>query len=401
MDPIKMISQQPSSTFIGRCLQNAPLPRHKILQALRGDLEGTHRATLRNHTFVHQRYRLEIDDPRHIYDIPEINIKQANDCCNKTIPIYICHNHRGNVNQSSSVLLFALHNWLYQQWFRPYRSNIEWGQFIAKIFECTIPFKYLRPDCLTKWQGLGDSPEDVIDMTIRLNRLVCDRIETSQKHILSEERPDSTRCNGLVPEQSFRDLQRDQSCFILQPLFRAIMIVIQEQSFTIDMTDIGGLMVYLVLTGVEHGLSSPISLESVEKDLASKSIYDREGRLRAICTTLKTAYTFIRELECREEAAFWQRPDPVQDSKGLRAGYLTTAESLQGLADELGWRSEWEPLEYPSSRWVDTTLTPKWEGGGEHWDRIMRKQEEVRREIALEDRDRLLKSNYQKDLEQR
>lgn len=367
---IKMISQQPSCTFIGRCLQNAPLPRRKILQALRGHLEQFHRLTLRDHTFVHQFYRIRIDDPHYADTLPEMNIKQANDCCNKTIPIYICNDHRTKqFSQSPLVLGLALHNWLYQKWFRPYRTDIEWGQFIAKIFECPR---------VTKWQGLEPSAEDIIDMTVRLNYVICNRIEAAQKRILEQEAaPDSTMCNGLVCEQPFCELQRDQSSFILQPLFRAVVMVIQEKDHTIDMTDMSGVVVYLAVTGVEDGLSAPIPLNSVEQD-PWKLIYDQEGSLRAVCTTLETAYNFIKELQCREEAAFGLRPDPVKDSKGLRAGYLSTAAGMLSLARELGWQSEWEPLEYPSSRWADndTNLIRKWEGGGERWDRVMRSQEE-------------------------
>lgn len=383
------MSQQPSCTFLGRCLQNAPLPRHKILQALRGHLEEVHRYTLRDHTFVHQFYRISIGDPHHADALPEMNIKQANDCCNKTIPIYICNDHhRKQFSQSSLVLGLALHNWLYRKWFRLYHTDIEWGQFIAKIFECP---------CVTKWQGLEHSAEDVIDMTVRLNRVICNRIEAAQKYILEQEAaPDSTMCGGLVCEQPFCELQRDQSSFILQPLFRAVMIVIQEKDYTIDMTDMSGVVVYLAVTGVEDGLSAPILLSSVEQD-PSKLIHDREGNLKAVRTTLETAYDFIRGLQCREEAAFSLRPDPVKDSKGLRAGYLSTAASMLSLARELGWQSEWEPLEYPSSRWVNTKLIRKWEGGGERWDRVMRDQEEAKRRTELEIREKMLKFNAEKE----
>ena len=395
------MSQQPSSTFIGRCLQNAPLPRQKILQALRGAAEGHHRINLNNGNAFRLFHRLEIDDPHLCDNIPAMNIKQADDRCNKTIPIYICHDHRTmQLDQCAWLLGHALHNWLYKMWFRPYRSDIEWGQFIAKIFECIKPFDYYRPGCETKWQGLGDSPEDVIDMTIHLNRVICKRVEAAQKHILELEAPPVTPENrwsqGWVPEQPLCELQRDQSSFILQPLFRALVMVIQVKDFSIDMTDIGGVVVYLVLTGVEDGLSAPIPLRSLKKD-PTELIQDRNGNLRAARTTLEIAYHFIRELESREEAAFGLRPDPVEGSKGLRAGYHSTAEGVMGLAYELGWQPEWGPLEYPSSRWVDTNLIRKWEGGGEHWDRMMRREEGFRRKAALEKREKMLKLIKEKE----
>ncbi|KAM5374343.1 hypothetical protein ACJZ2D_006516 [Fusarium nematophilum] len=53
---------------------------------------------------------------------------------NKTIPIYMLDSSEEATRQHHPHLLYiTLHNYLYRRWFRPYRIDIEYGQFIAKM----------------------------------------------------------------------------------------------------------------------------------------------------------------------------------------------------------------------------------------------------------------------------
>ncbi|KAK0614117.1 hypothetical protein B0T14DRAFT_570091 [Immersiella caudata] len=106
--------------------------------------------------------------------------------------------------------------------------------------------------------------------------------------------------------------------FVLQPLFRAIVIIILSESFNVQMMDIGQLRVLLIRTGVEEGLSAPISFEPIAHQIYALP-HGSHGEI-AVETLLDTAVDFILNLEEREVAAFGLQPDPVTSTCGLEDG---------------------------------------------------------------------------------
>lgn len=128
-----------------------------------------------------------------------------------------------------------------------------------------------------------------------------------------------------------------------------------------DPADGRGLMpVHIVWTGVEDRFSAPITFASMQKqDMASFNM-DSDGRVTSVCTTLQIASRFLQDLETREVAALGTRPDFTDTNRNLRAGYLYSAVEVQSEADEIGWQPEWEPLQHPSSQWVNESLIPQW-----------------------------------------
>ncbi|KLU81113.1 hypothetical protein MAPG_00208, partial [Magnaporthiopsis poae ATCC 64411] len=70
--------------------------------------------------------------------VREMDLFHAEDCCNKSAAVYILHQpppeslDSGLAEARLRMLLIVVHVYLYKRWFEPYRSEVEWGRFIAK-----------------------------------------------------------------------------------------------------------------------------------------------------------------------------------------------------------------------------------------------------------------------------
>ncbi|KAK3983835.1 hypothetical protein QBC44DRAFT_390819, partial [Cladorrhinum sp. PSN332] len=110
---------------------------------------------------------------------------------------------------------------------------------------------------------------------------------------------------------------------------------------------VGELPVFLVRTGVQEGLSGPISFDSISKFTHP----DFKINDKIIKTDLETAIDFVLCLEAREAAAYGLQPDTLEVWNSERASLsqfypLGPGEALVG----------------PSSRWEDMANFPWWEG---------------------------------------
>ncbi|GKU09794.1 hypothetical protein FLAG1_11477 [Fusarium langsethiae] len=99
------------------------LETHQIMHHLRGQVEEQHRLELHHPLAEPQLW---------VADIPQLECGQALSFFNKTVPIYML---RGGKQKRGLSWPFSiiLHNYLYRKWFRPFRPDIERGQFIAKV----------------------------------------------------------------------------------------------------------------------------------------------------------------------------------------------------------------------------------------------------------------------------
>lgn len=93
-----------------------------------------------------------------------------------------------------------------------------------------------------------------------------------------------------------------------------------------DSTTVGRFPVYLVRTGVEEGLSAPISFDAELAAYRMKSISDN-----VVETTLEAAVDFIMALEAREVAVFSIPTEPGLHREGHE---LTRLPSTQFVSDE-------------------------------------------------------------------
>lgn len=352
----------------GFAAERLPLPRHEILHFLRGIQEETHRDNLwRRETFSKWITSSQFD-PIDLETLPEMELGYANDCCNRIAPIYVLRDclvpdeGRISIEPILSLFLIRLQNYLYTRWFRPYYSDIEYGQFLARIF---VP----RPIPLRS----QPCSQQMVDFVTCLHSNTCARVDKAQD-----------RARALAdlehdPEEQGRKLNwrpdvykpasmaiREQDYFVLQPLFRAIAMVIHFNidASSRDISDVRTMSVLIVTTGVENGLSAPISFDSISEDLRTDVLCGDEGEVIAIETTVETAVDFLMELEQREIAAFGVRPDPIESTRNLGIGYCQPRDELLEIAAELGWKGDLQILKEPSSTWVDKERYPRWSGSG-------------------------------------
>lgn len=150
-----------------------------------------------------------------------------------------------------------------------------------------------------------------------------------------------------------------QRFLLVQPLFRAVAIVLRGSDFDIFTQDISQIPVLLVLTGIDEGLSAPITFDRiadqvvVHRDQPTDSVQSAE-------TTLSTAVGFLIDLEQRELAAFGQKPD--FSDQPTRSLFVTDR-----MLKSYGRRYEWEAADVPqgsSANWVDTDIYQEWTGEG-------------------------------------
>ncbi|KAI1740102.1 hypothetical protein F4680DRAFT_465866 [Xylaria scruposa] len=320
------------------------LPRHEILHQLRTDREYQHRHQLFFHSFLHL-YEPSLEA---LQDSPEFNVQMSNEFCNKTAPIYVL---RTRATRCLPLILTSVHNYVYRRWFRPYKSEIEYGQFLVKLF---APRK-LPPVDTASLKSIADLARD-------LTTTICSRVERVQQ----VHTPDQFK--KLWPGINTRNIDEcmyQQKFFVLQPLFRAIALVVCETSFDMTLPSISQLPVLIVRTGTEKGLSAPISLDSIT-NYREKLVEGPRKEARAVRTTLEKAVTFLMDLEHREIAAFGPRPDPVASTEGLMSGYFCRETVLKQVA-LLQWK-DWGAPEGPSSQWVDRNIYTTWSGRGANYD---------------------------------
>ncbi|KAK4154115.1 hypothetical protein C8A00DRAFT_14749 [Chaetomidium leptoderma] len=137
---------------------------------------------------------------------------------------------------------------------------------------------------------------------------------------------------------------------LLRPLFRALMAIVCCADYDgEDSTTAGRFPVCLVRTGVEDGLSAPISFHAEVVAHRMKYLSDN-----VVETTLEAAVDFIMALEAREAAVFGIQPDP--------------ASVVEVPMDEEGH----ELTRLPSTQWVSDEKAAEWGwcGKGRYWDEV-------------------------------
>ncbi|KAH7166857.1 hypothetical protein DER46DRAFT_681914 [Fusarium sp. MPI-SDFR-AT-0072] len=320
--------------------RRVPLPRDEILIETRGRMEASHRAWIHHHSVrrVLQPCPLPPNTcPYRIHDVVEdLSVNQAEDCCNKSVPIYIIPDQ----SLLNHFLCYALHNWLYHKWYRLYQSGIEYGQFVAKIFmPCPL---------------IDKSTTSLVCLINDLNARICSKVASIQEYV--QTCPVGER---FSTKQTFRD----ERFYIMQPLFKAITIILLAKEFDVRMVDIGKMPALLTLTGEESGLSRPLSFDSIKHTVES-FISKTTVQVR-----LSVAIDFVLAQQEREVAFFGPHPDPVESTKELESGTCCNMQDVRAFANQLGWTGE--PLQGPSSTWLDPAVHTEWLGHGARDDKLI------------------------------
>ncbi|KAH6856170.1 hypothetical protein B0I37DRAFT_425232 [Chaetomium sp. MPI-CAGE-AT-0009] len=353
--------------------QPAKAPRHEFYHRLRTHIEEHHRDKI-------FRDSAWMDGPPHLSlkNITEdMSIGNIESCCNKSAPIYILQD--AEFSYECWTLLHALlHNYLYRTWFQPYRSNIDWGQFLAQPIAV-----HSIPEYLT---AMSTRLAQTAHFAASLSRAICAHVETAQQKIGSHTH--GTR-EGLMERSELRTLLQDigsgagdwefidnQRFLLLQPLFRAVAIVLRGSDYDVFIKDLSQFPVLLVLTGAEEGLSAPITFDRIA-DQVTEHHNQADDPVQSVATTLSAAVGFLMELEQRELAAFGPRPDPRIEPKSNR---FFCDQTFSMLARWNGWGVGDIP-DGPSSSWVDTDIYQEWTGPGkeageaaeQHWKNLYRR----------------------------
>ncbi|KAL3953887.1 hypothetical protein ACCO45_011843 [Purpureocillium lilacinum] len=186
------------------------------------------------------------------------------------------------IGRLTDLIVHALHNYIYWKWFRPCSSDIEFGQFLAKVIK---PMEY----------GLDTSSE----AAIALHR--------------QRTYPDEQPMNSASEESDYRHgpvfhemTRKTYKYFAVRPLFRAMALVICSQSYDSadQIAQIAQTPVLLTLTGSHDGLSAPILFDH---ELAKQSTV-LGGKVVARMM-LEAAIDFVMALEEREALALGHQPD--------------------------------------------------------------------------------------------
>lgn len=311
----------------------------KLLWLWRTEEEEEHRYEMWLNSVMRGPYSPSVRNiPRLQLNISEFDFS---DICNKSVPLYIIPGRiPGHRNR---LLWMVLHNYIYRRWFRPYRSEIDFQRFICKlIYPPDLPFDAATPT------------PPIVESIISLNQAICAGVEAC--------RPTHEASREAIPYSSYPVGCR---AYVLQPLFQALIMVISTQNYALqDSKTVGTLPVFLVRTGVEEGLSAPITFESIADKIHIEG--HRGGKEVIIRTTLETAIDFVMDLEAREAAVFGLQPDPVTVWKPSRRHDLDRWRDIAGD----------RPLIGPSSRFVDVQKYPEWTGQARELDSEIAKEEE-------------------------
>ncbi|KAK4151016.1 hypothetical protein C8A00DRAFT_17542, partial [Chaetomidium leptoderma] len=324
----------------------AKLPLHEILHLLRGRVEWYHR-----HQILRQSVRFPGPMPVSLESIGGMRMSTIESCCNKSVPIYVLPDGSCSV-EAWRLLLAVLHNYLYRTWFQPYRSEIDWGQFLAEIInvrEDAVPVHIEKPAEVARFAAL-------------MSRAICTHVETTQQKIGSRAVTSSDEMHALRKELGLSDWETisQQKFLLLRPLFRAVAIVIKRNAYGLAVPEISQIPVLVVLTGVEEGLSAPITFASIASKI---SAHHTEDSVQTAETSLATAVNFVMDLEKRELDASGPIPDPAETCKDPRRSCLLGKQEAWAFARVRGWEGVDAP-EGPSSSWVDHNIYREWTAEG-------------------------------------
>ena len=263
-----------------------PRPRpvrtnEEILRRVRYFEEWEHRRR-REYFAVHRPLTLSLN---HSLPIPQVQLEQIQDCCNKSTAIYYM----------TSGKLYDVTSSIYEQWFRGHNVDIRFGKFVAKLIRLEIP---------------SDEQKVTGEDVISFHKAWCEHVENSLPLCSPENGPTGTELEISTYRHQHHGVlginQEQYMHYKLQSIFRTLIVIIDSQASEKSTETI----VHLVRTDMTSELSAPITLESIRPQFEQNPFFGHENK-NIVSTTLSAAIDFVMALESRENAAFPEkRCDP-------------------------------------------------------------------------------------------
>ena len=298
-----------------------PIPRpvrtnEEILRRVRYQEEWEHRRR-REYFAVNRPLTLSLN---HSSPIPQVQLEQIQDCCNKSTAIYYM----------TSVNVFDVMHSIYEQWFRGHNININFGKFVAKLIRLEIPSNEQKV-----------TGEDVIGF----HKAWCEHVENSLPLCSPENGQTGTELEIFTYNLHHHGVlginQEQYMHYKLQSIFRALIIIIDSHASEKSTETV----VHLIRTNMTSELSVPITLESIRPQFEQNLFFGHDNK-NVVSTTLPAAIDFVMALESREDAAF---PEKRWDSS-IVDGRLGRSESPMERAREGGYTGP--EIREPTTGWV-------------------------------------------------
>ena len=232
--------------------------------------------------------------------IPQIQLEQIQDSCNKSTAIYFItpksKNYARDVEDRSDIIYR-----IYEQWFRSHHLDIDFGKFVAKLI------------CL---KDLSDertvTGEEIMDM----HRTWCEHVDKTLP-LCSEENNStgSETASYKIENHGVIGINEKQHMhYNLLPTFRALIMIIDNHASDKSTERV----VHLVRTNITSKLSAPITFESIRPKFEQQGSFGH-SKDDVVSTTLSAAIAFVMALESREHVAFPEKhrePSIVDETFG-------------------------------------------------------------------------------------
>ena len=181
---------------------------------------------------------------------PPVGLEHIQDSCNKSAAVYSITPHlepHTLAYSKDSARRAEIIYTIYQQWFRSHDIDIDFGNFVAKL----VSIRLSSDDQAIK-------VEDIID----IHRAWCDHVELTL--------PLCSRKEAETEDDSYNDNrgpiginQRQNEYYKLRPLFRALIIIVDDQTSQRDAQRV----VHLLRTNLPAKISTPISFQGIQPKL--------------------------------------------------------------------------------------------------------------------------------------
>lgn len=351
-----------------RKFKNHEMSKEEVLHHLRGEREMEHRGRIQ-HDFDYHAFCWNSKPTQRPCTDKKACFRRARtlknrvsyshdffQLSNKSVPLYVLTSsrlgeHQTNLSKVHVCLQKSLCCYLYDKWFRPYQSDIDFNQFITKII---VPMDLECHDSIPSAAMVDDIVEINKELVNYLSTAKEEVIKGFERHIA--ERRDQPPVPGLANHsRKARDLApssgRVLHHYSVPALFKSLGIILCTEAWEkTGPSDIGSTSVCIFLTGMENsGLSAPITFDSIEE---KAQVVLQDGPRKAVQTTLDTAIDFIMELEAREASAA-----PSDPAAGADYPEPEFPEAYKSLFKEV---TAWGP----SSTWIDCNDYQKWTGSG-------------------------------------